>query len=285
VYADRLILKALIVMTIRRLYSAASLLNFLAQETELTCQLRSVLTQNGHFPARRTWEQRLKTLPKSLPGLVGSLGRCLVDIVQPWQNSRRAVALDSTPLHAKGGVWHKKHRDRGEVPHTTIATDEAAWSKSGYHGWWYGWKLHLACAVASVWISLAAEVTVANTDDASVAPDLLLQAPAEVRFVLGDTHYNKPDLLHLCKHTGRWLVATRRGKYPHSDDGVEVRRIFHRLRSQAIEPSTACSRMCSSGVVKFRSRACAAPNSSSCVRCCCINWCCSTNASVTNPSA
>jgi hypothetical protein len=235
VYADRLILKALIVMIIRRLYSATSLLNFLAQETELTCQLRSVLTQNGHFPARRTWERRLKTLPKSLPGLVGSLGRCLVDILQPWQNSGRAVALDSTPLRAKGGVWHKKHRDRGEVPHTTIDT-EAAWSKSGYHGWWYGWKLHLACAVASVWIPLAAEVTVANTDDASVAPDLLLQVPAEVRFVLGDTHYNTPDLRHLCQHTGRWLVATRRGKYPHIDNGVEVRRIFHKLRSQAIEP-------------------------------------------------
>jgi hypothetical protein len=34
----------------------------------------------------------------------------------------------------------------------------------------------------------------------------------------------------------RALVATRRGAYPHHDDGVEVRRIFHKLRSQAIEP-------------------------------------------------
>src|SRR4029453_14588835 len=32
------------------------------------------------------------------------------------------------------------------------------------------------------------------------------------------------------------LVATRRGLYPHRDDGVEVRRIFHKLRSLAIEP-------------------------------------------------
>ena len=33
----------------------------------------------------------------------------------------------------------------------------------------------------------------------------------------------------------RTLVATKRGAYPHSDDGVAVRRIFHELRSRAIE--------------------------------------------------
>ena len=37
------------------------------------------------------------------------------------------------------------------VPHTSIDTD-ADWSKSGHHGWVYGWKLHLVCTVASVWI-------------------------------------------------------------------------------------------------------------------------------------
>jgi hypothetical protein len=30
------------------------------------------------------------------------------------------------------------------------------------------------------------------------------------------------------------LVATQRGAYPHTDDGVEVRRVFHQLRSTAI---------------------------------------------------
>jgi hypothetical protein len=34
---------------------------------------------------------------------------------------------------------------------------------------------------------------------------------------------------------GRW-GATRRGTYPHHDDGVEGRRIFHKLRPQALEP-------------------------------------------------
>ena len=39
-----------------------------------------------------------------------------------------------------------------------------------------------------------------------------------------------------CHRRGCELVATRRGPYPHRDSGVEVRRVFHQLRSQAIEP-------------------------------------------------
>lgn len=235
VYSDRLIVKALVVMIIRRLYTAYSLLAFLEQPTALTEQLRLLLTENGGFPSRRTWERRLATLPDRLPGLIGCLGRHLVSLLHPWAQTGRAVAVDSTPLRAKGGVWHKKHRDQGEVPHSSIDT-EAGWSKSGYHGWWYGWKLHLTCAVASVWLPLAAELTVANSDDAAVAPALLNQLPAEVRYILGDTHYNTPTLRQVCQGRGWWLVATRRGKHPHTDDGVEVRRIFHKLRSQAIEP-------------------------------------------------
>jgi hypothetical protein len=235
VYADRLIIKALIIMIIRRLYTATGLLNFLDQETALTDQLRELLTHNGQFPSRRTWERRLKALPDSLPQQVGCLGRLLVEALQPWQHSGRAVAVDSTALRAKGGVWHKKHREQGIIPHSTIDT-EAGWSKSGYHGWWYGWKLHLACAVSSVWIPLAAALTVANTDDASVTPALFEQLPAEVRYILGDTHYNTPAVRQDCQRRGWWLVASRRGPYPHTDRGVEVRRIFHKLRSQTIEP-------------------------------------------------
>ena len=59
--------------------------------------------------------------------------------------------------------------------------------------------------------------------------------PSTVRFILGDTHYQDPALHAHCAAADRLLVATRRGAYPHTDDGVEVRRVFHKLRSVAIE--------------------------------------------------
>jgi hypothetical protein len=177
---------------------------------------------------------RLGALPESLPAQIVCLGRCLVEQVQPWADGGRAVAIDSTVLQAWGGVWHQKHRAAGVVPHTRIDT-EAHWTKSGWHGWVYGWKLHLVSTVAGVWIPLAAELTPANTADNEVAPDLLAELPAEVRFVLGDLHYNAPNVRDVCERDGRILVTPQYGPYPHTDDGVEVRRVFHKLRSANLE--------------------------------------------------
>jgi hypothetical protein len=67
------------------------------------------------------------------------------------------------------------------------------------------------------------------------APALLREVPAEVRFVLGDRHYNTPELHENCDQADRVLVTTKYGRYPHTDDGVEVRRVFHKLRSIAME--------------------------------------------------
>ena len=90
--------------------------------------------------------------------------------------------------------------------------------------------------VGSVWSPGAAELTVANRGDKEVAPLLWAQLPGDVRDVLGDTPYNDPKLRQHCHRRGCELVATRRGPYPHRDGGVEVRKVFHKLRSQAIEP-------------------------------------------------
>jgi len=233
-YPDRLFLQALVIMIVRHLHTVHELLSVLEQPTAEMQTLRSELCFEGRYPTRRTWERRLKALPASLPAQIGCLGRYLVSLIQPWLSCGRAAAIDSTVLRARGGVWHKKDRETGEVPHTSIDT-EAHWTKSGWHGWVYGWKLHLVTTVAAVWIPLAAELTPANTADNEPAPRLLDEVPLDARFVLGDTHYNDPAVRDHCFGAGRLLVATRRGAYPHTDDGVEIRRVFHKLRSLAIE--------------------------------------------------
>jgi hypothetical protein len=95
---------------------------------------------------------------------------------------------------------------------------------------------YLAVVVGSLWIPLAAEFTIASEAANVIAPKLLEQLPLAVRYVRGDTHDNTPELRQECALHNRELVATRRGLYPHRDGGVEVRRIFHKLRSLAIEP-------------------------------------------------
>lgn len=233
-YSDRLFLKALLVMIVRRLHKVGELLAVLEEPTPQMQTVRSLLSEKGRFPSRRTFERRLKALPETLPEQIGSLGRHLVALLRPWASSGRAVALDSTLLRAKGGVWHKKDPEKGEVPHTSIDT-EAHWGKSGWHGWVFGWKLHLATTVAGVWIPLCARLTPANVADSRIAELLIEELPEEARFVLGDTHYNAPEVRAACVETERFLVASGRGPYPHTEAGAEVRRIFHRLRHVAIE--------------------------------------------------
>lgn len=233
-YSEKLFLKALVIMIVKHLHKVYELLSVLNEPTYEMQQLHSLLTENGRYPTRRTWERRLKGLPENLPAQIGCFGRYLVELIAPWATCGRAVAVDSTVLRSKGGVWHKKDREKGEVPHTSIDT-EAHWTKSGWHGWVYGWKLHLACVVASVWIPLSAQLTAANEADNEWAPALIYELPADARFILGDLHYNAPNVHEVCEQTGRFLVTTQYGPYPHTDPGVEIRRIFHKLRSLAIE--------------------------------------------------
>ncbi len=231
-YSDRLFLKALVIMVVRHLPKVHSLLAVM-EEPEMQ-SLRDLLMENDRYPTRRTFERRLRAIPETLPAQIACLGRHLLVLIDPFQDWGPAAAIDSTILAAKGGVWHKKHREAGVVPHTSIDT-EAGWTKSGWHGWVYGWKLHLITTVAAVWIPLAARLTPANTGDNTQAPALLEELPTEIRAVLGDVHYNDPELFSLCELRDRLLITTKRGKYPHTDDGVDVRRIFHQLRSHAIE--------------------------------------------------
>lgn len=235
VYSDSLFLKALVIMIVRRLHRVGELLAVLEEPTHEMRSLRELLAgPEGRFPSRRTFERRLRALPEGLPERIGLLGRHLVGLLKPWAKVGRAAAIDSTVLRARGGVWHKKDKEAGIVPHSSIDT-EAGWTKSGWHGWVYGWKLHLTCTVAGVWIPLAARLTPANVHDGRVAPLLIEELPREARFVLGDKSYDALALKQGCLAQGRFMVSPKRGQYPHTDAGAEVRRIFHLLRHRAIE--------------------------------------------------
>ena len=93
VYADRLFLKALVIMIVRRLHTVHELLTVLDQPTPEMQLLRTLLTEQGAFPARRTWERRLNALPDTLPVQIGCLGHHLVALIQPYATCGRAAAI------------------------------------------------------------------------------------------------------------------------------------------------------------------------------------------------
>jgi hypothetical protein len=235
-YSHALFLKALVIMIVRRLNKVGELLAVLEEPTEELRHLRELLSgPEGRFPSRRTFQRRLRALPDTLPQRIGLLGRHLVELLKPWAKTGRAVALDSTVLRARGAVWPKKDKEAGVVPHSSIDT-EAGWTKSGWHGWVYGWKLHLACTVAGDMDSAGRLPQPRKRPRRAHRPAALMdELPYDARFVLGHTHYDAEELKQRCLRHERFMVSPRRGAYPHTDEGVGVRRILHLLRHRAIE--------------------------------------------------
>jgi hypothetical protein len=234
VYPDRLFLQGLLIMIMRRLETVPLLVAVLNASTEDMARVRAALAVNGRLPHRRTWERRLARVPETLPARIGCLGRALVELTGAWVHHGRAVALDSTLLRAPGGVWHVKQRAANLLPIVTLDV-EADWGRSGWHGWVYGWKLHLAALVGGGFIPLAAALTKASVHDATVAPAVLDELPLETRFVLGDTHYQMEDVRDHCALHARTLVARHWTPTLADDPGKCVRAIFHRLRHVAAE--------------------------------------------------
>jgi hypothetical protein len=51
---------------------------------------------------------------------------------------------DQSLFKAQGSVWHQSDRKVGHIPEKLRNLDQdATWSKSGYHGWVYGYGIHL----------------------------------------------------------------------------------------------------------------------------------------------
>ena len=57
---------------------------------------------------------------------------------------QQVVYEDKSLFKAAGPVWHQKDRLKDHLPKNLRGVDKTAtWSKSGYHGWVYGYDLHL----------------------------------------------------------------------------------------------------------------------------------------------
>ena len=77
-------------MIVHHLHTVRELLTVLEQPTAEMQALRVLLTHDGRFPCRRTFERRLAALPDTLPAQNGCPGRHLIALIQPWAAYGRA---------------------------------------------------------------------------------------------------------------------------------------------------------------------------------------------------
>jgi len=136
-------------------------------------------------PSRKTIARRFEALPKVIYFLMPLLAKAAHPINRQVF-AFRWVFIDKSVFRAKGGIWHQVHRLAGIVPHASIDTD-ASWAKSAYHGWRFGYGLHLVCNEHR--FPLACSVTTAASKDTTQLVPLLLHFTQQVGVVVADAGY------------------------------------------------------------------------------------------------
>lgn len=98
-------------------------------------------------PHRTTLLRRYKQVYPILQEFIAYQGATSADLGE--EMSTQHLVEDQSLFKAQGAVWHQKDRKAGRIPAKLRNLDtDATWSKSGYHGWVYGYGLHLTCTTA-----------------------------------------------------------------------------------------------------------------------------------------
>ena len=93
-------------------------------------------------PDRTTLSRRYKDLYPVLQDFIAFVGQYAEDLDPQFTSPD--LYTDKSLFKAQGPVWHQSDRQAGRIPDKLRHLDtDASWSKSGYHGWVYGYGLHL----------------------------------------------------------------------------------------------------------------------------------------------
>lgn len=133
------------------------------------------------------------------------------------------------------------------VPHSSIDT-EASWAKSDYHGWRFGYGLHLICNRNR--LPLMATVTTAATKDYTLLETLIAPLQHRLGIVVADSGYFAQHFLEAIYQRFSVLVITpclfkiKEGmsafkKYYNEMTGSVIGQLTYRRRKPSIEPTFA----------------------------------------------
>ena len=159
-YATKTMILFFTIMLIRRIHA------FKAQQRWLV-QHRDMANQIGFesIPVRTTLSRRFKQLYPTLQAFIAFLGQWAENLNQDFDS--QVLIEDASLFKAQGPVWHQSDRTANRIPDKLRHLDqEASWGNSAYHGWVYGYSLHLTCNRAG--FPKLAQVETAHVDESVV---------------------------------------------------------------------------------------------------------------------
>ena len=197
-------------------------------------------------PDRKTIRRRFLALPALIQQLMPSIAQQCQQLHHSTFGYACSFA-DKSVFRALGGLWHKKQMLLKIVPHPSIDT-EASWAKSDYHGWRFGYGLHLICNRNR--FPLMATVTTASTKDYTLLETLIAPLQHRLGVVMADSGYFAQHFLQAIYEQFSVLVTTpclvkvnqrlsAFQQYYNDMAGSVIGLLTYRRRKPSIEPAFA----------------------------------------------
>jgi hypothetical protein len=193
-------------------------------------------------PDRSTLSRRYKKLYGVLEEFVQFLGGNSQALGEDLKSDH--LYEDKSLFKAQGPVWHQSDRQVGRIPDKLRHLDtEATWSKSGYHGWVYGYGLHLTCNQAGFPVMMLVETATFSEKEAVTAKEQTILHELQPQTLCGDDAYTMAQRIRDWAQHGIILLAPalrwRNGRYAkayrHFIKQPDIAPLL-RQRKTAIEP-------------------------------------------------
>ncbi len=210
-YANQSLIVFFIWMQFKKMYAFKTQWRWLKQHPE-------VLSTLGWqtVPDRSTLSRRYKALYAVIQAFSAFLGRDSEPLGKEMRT--RHLNEDQSLFKAQGTVWHQSDRKQGRIPEKLRNLDQdATWRKSAYHGWVYGYGVHLTTTQAGFPVLMEVETAAFSEKQAMECKEEQLLTYIKPDSVCGDDAYTqamrirrwaKQDVL-LVTPALRW----RKGKY------------------------------------------------------------------------
>lgn len=167
-------------------------------------------------PHRTTLSRRYKTLYEVIQAFSAFLGQD--SEVLGKEMSTKHLNEDQSLFKAAGTVWHQSDRQAGRIPEKLRNLDQdATWKKSGYHGWVYGYGLHLTTTQAGFPVLMEVETASFSEKEALARKEETILKHIKPHTLCGDDAYTKAMRIRHWAKQGVVLVTPalrwRNGKY------------------------------------------------------------------------
>ena len=211
VYAEKSVLVFFMWMQFKRIYQFKTQWLWLQHHPEAI----QVLDWE-RIPHRTTLSRRYRALYPVIQAFIAFLGQESEPL--GTNMSLKHLTEDQSLFKAQGTVWHQSDRKAGRIPEGLRNLDQdATWKKSAYHGWVYGYGIHLTSTQAGFPVLLEVETAAFSEKQAVERKEAHILTAIQPQTLCGDDAYTRAMRIRNWAKRGVILVTPalrwRNGKY------------------------------------------------------------------------